>query len=51
MIASRVVLTGFALMTLAACAAPPAPIAQVDETRTQRQVRDAKTELEQGSRR
>ncbi len=51
MIVSRIVLTGFVLMTLVACAAPPAPLAQVDETRTQRQVRDAKTELERGSRR
>ncbi|WP_170182123.1 hypothetical protein [Phreatobacter stygius] len=49
MIVARMTLASLALLALAACATPPPP--QVDETRTQRQVRDPKTELERGPRR
>ena len=47
MTALRLTLAGLVLASLAACAQPP----RVDETRTQRPVLDAKSELERGPRR
>jgi len=47
MTALRLTLAGLVLASLAACAQPP----RVDETRTQRPVLDAKSELERGTRR
>ena len=51
MTTTRILAFGLILASLGACAPPPPPLAQVDETRPQRPIRDAKTELERGARR